>query len=183
VEQTVAAFGGVDVLVNNAGFNDGLGLEASPEQFMSSVRSNLLHVYAMTHHALPYLRTGPGCIVNLGSKVAVTGQGHTSGYAAAKGAINALTREWAVALAPEGIRVNCVLPAECLTDQYERFFQSQANPDAVQKNIGKLVPLEQRLTTPEEIAHTVVFLHPFVPRTPRVNSSSWTADTPTWIGP
>ena len=75
VEQTVAAFGGVDVLVNNAGFNDGLGLEASPEQFMSSVRSNLLHVYAMTHHALPYLRTGPGCIVNLGSKVAVTGQG------------------------------------------------------------------------------------------------------------
>ena len=101
VEQTVAAFGGVDVLVNNAGFNDGLGLEASPEQFMSSVRSNLLHVYAMTHHALPYLRTGPGCIVNLGSKVAVTGQGHTSGYAAAKGAINALTREWAVALAPE----------------------------------------------------------------------------------
>ena len=58
VEQTVAAFGGVDVLVNNAGFNDGLGLEASPEQFMSSVRSNLLHVYAMTHHALPYLRTG-----------------------------------------------------------------------------------------------------------------------------
>ena len=130
VEQTVAAFGGVDVLVNNAGFNDGLGLEASPEQFMSSVRSNLLHVYAMTHHALPYLRTGPGCIVNLGSKVAVTGQGHTSGYAAAKGAINALTREWAVALAPEGIRVNCVLPAECLTDQYERFFQSQANPDS-----------------------------------------------------
>ena len=161
VEQTVAAFGGVDVLVNNAGFNDGLGLEASPEQFMSSVRSNLLHVYAMTHHALPYLRTGPGCIVNLGSKVAVTGQGHTSGYAAAKGAINALTREWAVALAPEGIRVNCVLPAECLTDQYERFFQSQANPDAVQKNIGKLVPLEQRLTTPEEIAHTVVFLASF----------------------
>ncbi len=149
------------MLVNNAGFNDGLGLEASPEQFMSSVRSNLLHVYAMTHHALPYLRTGPGCIVNLGSKVAVTGQGHTSGYAAAKGAINALTREWAVALAPEGIRVNCVLPAECLTDQYERFFQSQANPDAVQKNIGKLVPLEQRLTTPEEIAHTVVFLASF----------------------
>ncbi|HIL15063.1 MAG TPA: SDR family oxidoreductase, partial [Deltaproteobacteria bacterium] len=92
------------------------------------------------------------------------------------------TREWALALAPEGIRVNCVLPAECLTDQYKRFFQSQANPDAVQKNIGKLVPLEQRLTTPEEIAHTVVFLHPFVPRTPRVNSSSWTADTPLGSG-
>ena len=87
VEQTVSAFGGVDVLVNNAGFNDGLGLDTPPEEFMTSVRSNLLHVYAMTHHALPHLQTGPGCIVNLGSKVSVTGQGRTSGYAAAKGAV------------------------------------------------------------------------------------------------
>ena len=158
VEQTVSAFGGVDVLVNNAGFNDGLGLDTPPEEFMTSVRSNLLHVYAMTHHALPHLQTGPGCIVNLGSKVSVTGQGRTSGYAAAKGAVNALTREWALALAPEGVRVNCVLPAECLTDQYERFFQSQPNPAAAQQAIGNLVPLGQRLTTPEEIAHTIVFL-------------------------
>ena len=158
VEQTVSWFGGLDVLVNNAGFNDGLGLETSPEDFMTSVQNNLLHVYAMTHYALPQIRKGAGCILNLGSKVSVTGQGQTSAYAAAKGAISALTREWAVALAPDKIRVNCVIPAECLTDQYEQFFQSQTDPDAAKKAIADLVPFAQRLTTPEEIAQTIVFL-------------------------
>jgi Dehydrogenases with different specificities (related to short-chain alcohol dehydrogenases) len=158
VEQTVSLFGGLDVLVNNAGFNDGLGLETSPEDFMTSVQNNLLHVYAMTHYALPQIRKGPGCILNLGSKVSVTGQGQTSAYAAAKGAISALTREWAVALATDKIRVNCVIPAECLTDQYEQFFQSQTDPDAAKKAIADLVPFAQRLTTPEEIAQTIVFL-------------------------
>ena len=114
IEQTVSVFGGLDVLVNNAGFNDGLGLDAPPEDFMISVQNNLLHVYAMTHYALPQLRIGQGCILNLGSKVSVTGQCNTSAYAAAKGAISGLTREWAVALAPDKIRVNCVIPAECL---------------------------------------------------------------------
>jgi len=158
VEQTVSLFGGLDVLVNNAGFNDGLGLETSPEDFMTSVQNNLLHVYAMTHYALPQIRKGAGCILNLGSKVSVTGQGQTSAYAAAKGAISALTREWAVALATDKIRVNCVIPAECLTDQYEQFFQSQTDPDAAKKAIADLVPFAQRLTTPEEIAQTIVFL-------------------------
>jgi len=158
VEQTVSWFGGLDVLVNNAGFNDGLGLETSPEDFMTSVQNNLLHVYAMTHYALPQIRKGPGCILNLGSKVSVTGQGQTSAYAAAKGAISALTREWAVALAPEKVRVNCVIPAECITDQYEQFFQTQTNPEAAKKAIADIVPFEQRLTTPEEIAQTIIFL-------------------------
>ena len=158
IEQTVSWFGGLDVLVNNAGFNDGLGLETSPEDFMTSVQNNLLHVYAMTHYSLPQLRKGPGSILNLGSKVSVTGQGKTSAYAAAKGAISALTREWAVALAPEKVRVNCVIPAECLTDQYEQFFQTQTNPEAAKKAIADIVPFEQRLTTPEEIAQTIVFL-------------------------
>ena len=158
VEKTVSFFGGIDVLVNNAGFNDGLGLETPPEEFMSSVRTNLLHVYAMTHYSLPKLRKSQGCLVNLGSKVSETGQGNTSAYAAAKGAIQALTREWAVALAPDNIRVNCVMPAECHTDQYEQFFQASKNPEATKQAIGNLVPLSNRLTTPEEIAQTIVFL-------------------------
>ena len=158
IEQTVSLFGGLDVLVNNAGFNDGLGLETPPEDFMLSVQNNLLHVYAMTHYALPQIRKGAGCILNLGSKVSVTGQGQTSAYAAAKGAISALTREWAVALAPDKIRVNCVIPAECLTHQYEQFFLSQVEPEAAKKAISRLVPLAQRLTTPEEIAQSIIFL-------------------------
>ncbi|MCH2284621.1 MAG: SDR family oxidoreductase, partial [SAR324 cluster bacterium] len=148
----------IDVLVNNAGFNDGKGLETPPEEFMNSVRTNLLHVYAMTHFSLTQLRKSQGCLVNLGSKVSETGQGNTSAYAAAKGAIQALTREWAVALAPDNIRVNCVMPAECHTDQYEQFFQARKNPEACRQAIGNLVPLSNRLTTPEEIAQTIVFL-------------------------
>ena len=158
VEKTVSFFGGIDVLVNNAGFNDGLGLDTAPEEFMDSVRTNLLHVYSMTHYSLPQLRKSQGCLVNLGSKVSETGQGNTSAYAAAKGAIQALTREWAVALAPDNIRVNCVMPAECHTDQYEKFFQTSKNPEATRQAIGNLVPLSRRLTTPDEIAQTIVFL-------------------------
>ena len=66
--------------------------------------------------------------------------------------------EWAVALAAEEIRVNCVMPAECLTDQYDQFFQLQSNPEATRKAVGDLVPLGRRLTTPEEVAQTIVFL-------------------------
>jgi len=118
----------------------------------------LLPAYSLTHFALGHLKKAKGAIVNLGSKVAVTGQGATSGYAAAKGGINALTREWAAALATDGVRVNAVLPAECNTDQYQRWFASLPNPAATRKAIESLVPLGHRLTTPEELAAMVVFL-------------------------
>jgi NAD(P)-dependent dehydrogenase (short-subunit alcohol dehydrogenase family) len=152
------AFGAIDSLVNNAGVNDSVSLEAGPEEFMASLRRNLLHVYALTHHARADLIQRRGSVVNLSSKVATTGQGGTSGYAAAKGAINALTREWAVALAPHGVRVNAVVPAECDTDQYQRWFASQPDPEAARAKVARLVPLEQRLTRPDEMASAIVWL-------------------------
>ena len=63
-----------------------------------------------------------------------------------------------MALVPDKIRVNCVIPAECLTDQYEQFFESQTDPEDAKKAIADIVPFEKRLTTPEEIAQTIVFL-------------------------
>lgn len=158
VRSTVQAFHQLDILINNAGVNDSVGLAASPAEFMTSLRKNLFHVFAVTHFAADFLKTSRGAIVNLGSKVAVTGQGHTSGYAAAKGGVNALTREWAVALAADGVRVNCVAPAECLTPQYQNWFNSLPDPKAARAAIEKLVPLGQRMTTPAELAATVVFL-------------------------
>jgi NAD(P)-dependent dehydrogenase (short-subunit alcohol dehydrogenase family) len=158
VEHAATVFGRLDAIVNNAGFNDGVGLDQPPGRFASSVLSNLVHAYALVHYALPLLRTSRGAIVNVGSKVSVTGQGATSGYAAAKGALNALTREWAVALAPDGVRVNCVLPAECLTDQYQRWFDAQPDPQAAQQAVARLIPLGHRLTTADEVAATIVFL-------------------------
>ena len=158
IEKTANWRGGLDILVHNAGVNDGIGLDAAPADFIDSLRKNLLHVFALTHHALPYLEKSRGSIINVGSKVAETGQGGTSGYAASKGAINALTREWAVDLADRGIRVNTVIPAEVMTPLYEKWLASLNDPQATIESIRANIPLGKRMTTAEEIADAVVFL-------------------------
>lgn len=159
IEQTVAKFGRLDGLVNNAGVNDGVGLEkGDPQKFMESLQKNLLHYYSLAHYALPHLKQSRGTIVNIGSKVATTGQGNTSGYAASKGGINALTREWAVELLPYSIRVNTVIPAEVWTPLYENWINSLPNPQEKLQSIVSKIPFEKRFTTSEEIADTTVFL-------------------------
>jgi len=159
VEAAVAQFGRIDGLVNNAGINDGVNLEhGSTEKFLASLRKNLIHYYEMAQFALPELKKSRGAIVNIGSKVAETGQGGTSAYAAANGGRNALTREWAVELAKYGIRVNAVIVAECWTPMYATWLSSQADPAAARLAIEARIPLGQRMTTGEEIANTVAFL-------------------------
>lgn len=159
VEQTVTIFGRIDALVNNAGRNDKVGLElGSPEEYTSSLNRNLIHYYSMAHYALPHLKRSRGAIVNIGSKTAVTGQGNTSGYASSKGAIMALTREWAAELLPYRIRVNTVMPAEVMTPLYRDWLSTFPNPEDKLKNILSKIPFEQRMTTADEIAAMVVFL-------------------------
>ncbi len=158
VADTIAKLGRLDVLVNNAGVNDSVALNASPDAFLKSLQRNLLPAFSLAHFALDELKRNQGAIVNIGSKVAVTGQGATSGYAAAKGGINALTREWAAALASDNVRVNAVLPAECDTNQYQKWFASVENPEATRAAVENLIPLGRRLTTPEEMAAMIVFL-------------------------
>lgn len=159
IRETLEQFGRLDGLVNNAGVNDGVGLEqGDPERFAKSLYKNLVHYYALAHYGLEALKTSRGAIVNIGSKVSVTGQGNTSGYAASKGGINALTREWAVELLPFSIRVNTVLPAEVWTPLYENWINTLPNPAEKLKSIVSKIPLEKRFTTSEEIADTAVFL-------------------------
>jgi L-fucose dehydrogenase len=159
VQAVVDTFGRIDGLVNNAGVNDGIGLEhGSYEGFMASLHKNVVHYYLMAHYALPHLINSKGSIVNIGSKTAETGQGGTSAYAAANGGRNALTREWAVELLKYGIRVNAVIVAECYTPLYERWIQTLPNPEEKLREITSKIPLEQRMTTAEEIANTVAFL-------------------------
>ena len=159
VERTIEKFGRIDGLVNNAGVNDGIGLEnGSYEGFIESIHKNLVHYYLMAHHALPELKKSKGAIVNIGSKTSVTGQGNTSGYAASNGGRNALTRDWAVELLPYSIRVNAVIVAECYTPLYERWIKTFSNPEEKLKSITQKVPFENRMTTAEEIANTVAFL-------------------------
>ena len=159
VEKALAAYGRIDGLVNNAGVNDSVGLEkGNAEDFTRSIHRNLTHYYLMAHHALPALKKSRGAIVNIGSKTSVTGQGGTSGYAAANGGRNALTREWAVELLPYAIRVNAIIVAESYTPLYERWISSLPNSAEKLEEITQKIPLEKRMTTPEEIADMAAFL-------------------------
>ncbi len=163
VEQVVQAiatkFGRIDGLVNNAGVNDSVGLEGGNyNAFIDSLHKNLIHYYLMAHHCLPYLKTSKGSIVNIGSKVADTGQGGTSAYAASNGGRNALTREWAVELLPAGIRVNAVIVAECYTPLYQQWITSLPDADTKLAATLRKIPLGNRMTESAEIANAVVFL-------------------------
>lgn len=159
VEAALARFGRIDGLVNNAGVNDGVGLEdGDPERFLLSLRRNLTHYYEMAHFALAELKKARGAIVNVTSKVAETGQGGTSAYAAANGGRNALTREWAAELAKHGVRVNAVVVAECWTPMYADWLAGVPDPQAKRRQIEARIPLGRRMTACEEIADAVAFL-------------------------
>jgi L-fucose dehydrogenase len=159
VEEILDQFGAIDALVNNAGTNDRVGLErGTPQEYIASLERNLFHYYNMAHYSLDALKRSRGAIVNIASKTAVTGQGGTSGYVSAKGAILGLTREWAVELLPYLIRVNAVIPAEVMTQPYRDRIQSFPDPEAKLAAIVSRIPLGKRMTTAEEIAATVIFL-------------------------
>jgi L-fucose dehydrogenase len=159
VRQAIATFDHIDALVNNAGINDKVGLEhGNPHEFLSSLERNLLHYYNMAHYALPHLKRTLGSIVNISSKTAVTGQGGTSGYVASKGAILGLTREWAAELLPYSIRVNAVIPAEVMTPLYQQWLDGFPDPQAKLRSVVSKIPLDRRMTTPDEVAAMVAFL-------------------------
>jgi len=159
VKAVIDKYGRIDCLVNNAGHNDGVGLESGNyEKFMESIHKNLVHYYLMAHFALPELKKQKGSIVNITSKTAETGQGNTSAYAAANGGSNGLTREWAVELLKYGIRVNSIVVAESWTPQYEKWIKTLPNAEETLADIESRIPLGHRMTTPEEIANMTAFL-------------------------
>jgi L-fucose dehydrogenase len=158
VKKVIEKFGRIEGLVNNAGINDGVGLENGDyEKFMSSLHKNVVHYYLMAHHSLPWLKKSKGAIVNITSKTAETGQGNTSAYAAANGGRNALTREWAVELLKYNIRVNAIVVAECFTPLYAKWIETLPDPKQKLKEIESKIPLENRMTTAEEIANAAAF--------------------------
>jgi len=159
VLAVIKQFGRIDGLVNNAGVNDGVGLESGNyEKFMATLHKNVVHYYLMAHYALPALKESKGAILNITSKTADTGQGNTSAYAAANGGRNALTREWAVELLKYGIRVNAIVVAECWTPLYENWIKTLPDPEGKLREIASKIPLGNRMTTAEEIANMTAFL-------------------------
>lgn len=158
IKEVVKKFGRIDGLVNCAGANDGVSLEDSPDAFRKSLENNLLHYFTMAHFCIDELKKTKGTILNISSKTALTGQGNTSAYTAAKGAQLSLTREWAASYLDDGIRVNCIIPAEVWTPLYERWINTFDNPAEKLTSITRNIPLGKRMTTVDEIADTAVFL-------------------------
>lgn len=158
IAQVQARHGAVSGLVNNAGANDGVGLDKGPAAFRASLDQNLLHYYTMVHLLRHDLRQTRGAIVNISSKTAVTGQGGTSAYVAAKAAQLGLTREWAAEFLPDGVRVNAIVVAEVMTPLYRRWLDTLPDPEAALEGITRRIPLGQRMTTAREIADTCAFL-------------------------
>lgn len=158
VGKTAQTYGRIEGIVNNLGVNDGVGFEHSYDAFIDSLKLNLVHFFEVTKAALPWLKKSGGPVINIASKVALTGQGGTSGYAAAKGGVLALTREWALELRESGIRVNAVVVAESMTPAYREWLDTFDNPEQARETITSKIPLGQRMTEPSEIADMVLFL-------------------------
>jgi L-fucose dehydrogenase len=157
IDRISEKYGGIDVVLNNVGVNDGVGLDASYEEFMDSLKLNLVSYFLIVKHALPLLKKSKGNILNIGSKVALTGQGGTSGYAASKGGVLGLTREWAVDLVKYGIRSNAIIIAESWTPSYDTWIRTLENGEEKLESIIKKIPLENRMTTTDEIANVCLF--------------------------
>jgi L-fucose dehydrogenase len=159
IQFILEKFGRIDALVNNAGLNDGVSLkEGDYKKFTESIDKNVGHYMTMVEFSLPALKISRGVIVNICSKTGETGQGGTSGYAAANGARITLTASWASSFKPFGIRVNAVVVAECWTPQYEWWINQQKDPEGKLNAIRKKIPLGNRFTTSKEIADMVLFL-------------------------
>lgn len=158
VHKIVSKYGKIDAVINNVGVNDGVGIEASYDEFMGSLKLNMVSYWLTVKYALPELRKSKGVILNIGSKVGLTGQGGTSAYAASKGGVLALTREWALDLLKDEIRVNAIVIAECWTPSYDAWIKTIPNSESKLESIVKKIPFQNRMTTPAEIANTVLFV-------------------------
>jgi len=157
IAAIVKKYNKIDVVINNVGVNDGAGLESSYDDFMNSLKLNMVSYFLVVKHALPLLKESKGNILNIGSKVGLTGQGGTSGYAASKGGVLGLTREWAVDLIKYNIRSNAIIIAESWTPAYDAWIKTLENGEEKLKSIVKKIPLENRMTTPAEIADQCLF--------------------------
>jgi NAD(P)-dependent dehydrogenase (short-subunit alcohol dehydrogenase family) len=152
VERTVAEFGKLDILVNNAAFQERQeGLDAlTDEQLETTFRTNIFSMFYLTRAALPHLKPG-SAIINTGSITGLEGHKELLDYASTKGAIHAFTKSLAQSLVEKGIRVNCVAPGPIWTP----FIPSSGTAKQTAKH-GASSPMG-RPGQPEEVAPAFVF--------------------------
>lgn len=154
VDRIVAQWGRLDVLVNNAAFQEHAHslLDLTEERFDETMRTNIYGYFHMAKAALPYMKRG-GAIINTGSVTGLKGSGHLLDYATTKGAIHAFTMSLAENLLEQGIRVNAVAPAAIETEMYDRFADSPEK----REYMANLHPVG-RTGRVEDIARGVLYL-------------------------
>ncbi len=158
IEKAAEIFGGIDILLNCAGFfpkHAPIDL-ITKEMFQNVIDTNLTAYFMGCKYALPYLRTSKGCIINIGSIVAETGGQGCQAYCCTKGAIEAFTRSLAIDEASNGVRVNEIKPGHIVTEILDQVVAEQAGQDELSRYMDNIQFLG-RGGKPEEIAYAALF--------------------------
>ncbi len=158
VEQTIAQFGRLDVLVNSAGeYLEKSLLDTSETEFDRIMSINLKGPYFLTQAATPQLKQNHGSVVNVSSDAGLNGNVLCTAYCASKGGLTLFTKALALELAPHGVRVNCVCPGDVETPMLERQVDAEADPVRYRREMAGMYPLG-RIATADEVAAVIVFL-------------------------
>jgi NAD(P)-dependent dehydrogenase (short-subunit alcohol dehydrogenase family) len=159
VGRTYAAFGRIDVLVNNAGFGmTGNVLTITEEQWDHIMAVNVKGMFLCAKHVVPHMAAaGGGSIINTTSYTAVSAIADRTAYVASKGAISALTRAMALDHAKAGIRVNAVAPGTVDSPYIHRIISAADDPSALRTAFDSRAAM-RRMGRPDEIAEAFLFL-------------------------
>ncbi len=159
IEQSLNTFGGIDILINNAGVESPYSVHEIPvEEWDRVMATNLRGMYLMAKAVIPIMqKSGGGAIVNTASISGLLGWPLSAAYCASKGGVIQLTKQMAVDYARDNIRVNCIAPGTTLTPLIERIFQKESDPEEAKRQIAQRHPLG-RFAQPEEIAQAILFL-------------------------
>lgn len=159
IERTAKSFGGIDILVNCAGYLPKQGpIDAmTKEMFQDVIDTNLTAYFMGCKYALPYLRTAKGSIINIGSIIALTGAQGCQAYCSTKGAIEAFTRSLAIDEASNGVRVNEIKPGHIVTDISDKLIEERGDTSGIAEYMDNIQFLG-RGGKPEEIAYAALFL-------------------------
>jgi len=159
VVETIDAFGGLDILINNAGVELTKKVtETSEAEWDRLMNVNLKGVFLCSKFAIPHmLRRGGGAIINVASELGLVGGSEIAAYCASKGGVVQLTKAMAIDHASDNIRVNCVCPGPVATPLLESIIEHSSDSDAERRRISESVPMG-RIGQPEEIARVILFL-------------------------
>jgi dihydroanticapsin dehydrogenase len=159
IDQSLKTYGGIDILINNAGVESPYSVHEMPiEEWDRVMAVNLRGMYLMAKAVIPIMKkSGGGAIINTASISGLLGWPISAAYCASKGGVIQLTKQMAVDYAQDNIRVNCIAPGTTLTPLIERIFQQESEPEKAKQQISQMHPLG-RFAQPEEIAQAILFL-------------------------